>query len=79
MDPVDHEMPPWHHPGSSPQTPCNTCYCKSCCYHCIVCFTKKGLGISYGRKKRRRPTTAERHTDNKDPVPEQSPTITSRK
>nr|AAO47097.1 tat protein [Human immunodeficiency virus 1] len=78
MDPVDPEMPPWHHPGSQPQTPCNNCYCKSCCYHCYVCLVRKGLGISYGRKKRRRPATAS-HPDNKDPVPEQSPSITNRK
>nr|CAA75983.1 tat [Human immunodeficiency virus 1] len=70
MDPVDPEMPPWHHPGSQPQTPCNKCFCKKCCYHCYVCFTRKGLGISYGRKKRRRPAAA-RHPDNKDLVPEQ--------
>nr|AYP19849.1 tat protein [Human immunodeficiency virus 1] len=79
MDPVDPKMPPWHHPGSQPPTPCNKCYCKKCCYHCYVCFTSKGLGISYGRKKRRRPATAARHPDNKDPVPEQSPPITTRK
>nr|AAA02760.1 TAT-1 {exons 1 and 2} [human immunodeficiency virus 1 HIV-1, Peptide Partial, 75 aa] [Human immunodeficiency virus 1] len=29
------------------------CYCKKCCFHCYACFTRKGLGISYGRKKRR--------------------------
>nr|QIU85214.1 tat protein [Human immunodeficiency virus 1] len=53
MEPVDPRLEPWKHPGSQPRTACNTCYCKSCCFHCIVCFTKKGLGISYGRKKRR--------------------------
>nr|ALX35345.1 tat protein [Human immunodeficiency virus 1] len=79
MDPVDPEVPPWHHPGSQPKTPCNNCYCKRCCYHCIVCFTKKGLGISHGRKKRRRPAATASHPDNKDPVPEQSLSSTSRK
>nr|ALX35417.1 tat protein [Human immunodeficiency virus 1] len=77
MDPVDPEVPPWHHPGSQPQTPCNTCYCKKCCYHCFLCFTSKGLGLSHGRKKRRRPATAASHPDNKDPVPEQPPAITN--
>nr|QGU21957.1 tat protein [Human immunodeficiency virus 1] len=53
MEPVDPSLEPWNHPGSQPKTPCNNCYCKKCCFHCLVCFTKKGLGISYGRKKRR--------------------------
>nr|QLL22117.1 tat protein [Human immunodeficiency virus 1] len=53
MDPVDPRLEPWQHPGSQPKTACNTCYCKKCCVHCQVCFLKKGLGISYGRKKRR--------------------------
>ncbi|AAD03182.1 Tat [Human immunodeficiency virus 1] len=52
MDPVDPKLEPWNHPGSQPQTACNNCYCKKCCYHCQMCFLKKGLGISYGRKKR---------------------------
>ncbi|AGE13514.1 tat protein [Human immunodeficiency virus] len=73
-------MPPWHHPGSQPQTPCNTCYCKKCCYHCYVCFTSKGLGISYGRKKRRRrPAVGASRPDNKAFVPEQPTAITDRK
>nr|QAU01934.1 tat protein [Human immunodeficiency virus 1] len=54
MDPVDPNLEPWKHPGSQPKTACNNCYCKKCCLHCQVCFTRKGLGISYGRKKRRR-------------------------
>nr|ASU62929.1 tat protein [Human immunodeficiency virus 1] len=54
MEPVDPNLEPWNHPGSHPSTPCNKCYCKYCCYHCQVCFLTKGLGISYGRKKRRR-------------------------
>nr|AAZ91832.1 tat protein [Human immunodeficiency virus 1] len=52
MEPVDPNLEPWNHPGSQPQTPCNNCYCKHCSYHCLVCFQTKGLGISYGRKKR---------------------------
>nr|AYE54802.1 tat protein [Human immunodeficiency virus 1] len=53
MEPVDPSLEPWKHPGSQPSTPCTQCYCKKCCFHCQVCFIKKGLGISYGRKKRR--------------------------
>nr|AJP61603.1 tat protein [Human immunodeficiency virus 1] len=53
MEPVDPRLEPWKHPGSQPKTPCTKCYCKKCCFHCQVCFMKKGLGISYGRKKRR--------------------------
>nr|ALP12691.1 tat protein [Human immunodeficiency virus 1] len=53
MEPVDPRLEPWKHPGSQPKTPCTSCYCKQCCFHCQVCFLKKGLGISYGRKKRR--------------------------
>nr|ADK75335.1 tat protein [Human immunodeficiency virus 1] len=52
MEPVDPSLEPWKHPGSQPKTACNPCYCKRCCYHCQVCFITKGLGISYGRKKR---------------------------
>nr|ADF85901.1 tat protein [Human immunodeficiency virus 1] len=53
MEPVDPRLEPWKHPGSQPPTPCNTCYCKKCCFHCQKCFITKALGISYGRKKRR--------------------------
>nr|QIU84365.1 tat protein [Human immunodeficiency virus 1] len=53
MKPVDPKLEPWKHPGSQPKTPCTKCYCKQCCFHCQVCFLKKGLGICYGRKKRR--------------------------
>nr|QOL06334.1 tat protein [Human immunodeficiency virus 1] len=53
MEPVDPRLEPWKHPGSQPRTSCSKCYCKKCCLHCQVCFTQKGLGISYGRKKRR--------------------------
>nr|ALP13193.1 tat protein [Human immunodeficiency virus 1] len=53
MEPVDPRLEPWNHPGSQPGTACTNCYCKKCCFHCQVCFMQKGLGISYGRKKRR--------------------------
>nr|QHW03368.1 tat protein [Human immunodeficiency virus 1] len=53
MDPVDPSLAPWEHPGSQPRTACNNCYCKKCCLHCQKCFLTKGLGIFYGRKKRR--------------------------
>ncbi|AAC82620.1 tat protein [HIV-1 CRF04_cpx] len=53
MEPVDPDLEPWNHPGSQPTTDCNKCFCKKCCWHCQVCFLKKGLGISYGRKKRK--------------------------
>nr|ADF85992.1 tat protein [Human immunodeficiency virus 1] len=53
MEPVDPRLEPWKHPGSQPKTDCTNCYCKKCCFHCQKCFTTKGLGISYGRKKRR--------------------------
>nr|QLK12536.1 tat protein [Human immunodeficiency virus 2] len=40
-----------------PLEPCtNKCYCKRCSFHCQLCFSKKGLGISYERKGRRRRT-----------------------
>nr|ABG91353.1 tat protein [Human immunodeficiency virus 1] len=70
MDPVDPNIEPWNHPGSQPATPCNNCYCKMCCLHCQVCFIKKGLGISYGRKKRRqRRGTPQGNKDHQNPVP----------
>nr|ACR55116.1 tat protein [Human immunodeficiency virus 1] len=74
MDPVDPNLDPWNHPGSQPTTACNKCYCKKCCYHCQVCFLKKGLGISYGRKKRRqRRDTPHNSKDHQTPIPKQSP------
>ncbi|ACR55499.1 tat protein [Human immunodeficiency virus 1] len=72
MDPVDPNLEPWNHPGSQPSTACNSCYCKRCCYHCQCCFITKGLGISYGRKKRgqrRRPPQGNK--THQGPVPEQ--------
>nr|ACD02809.1 tat protein [Human immunodeficiency virus 1] len=53
MELVDPNLEPWNHPGSQPTTPCTGCFCKKCCFHCYRCFITKGLGISYGRKKRR--------------------------
>nr|AKP06587.1 tat protein [Human immunodeficiency virus 1] len=72
MEPVDPSIEPWNQPGSQPKTACNQCYCKKCCYHCQICFLKKGLGIYYGRKKRRqrRPASHSSKT-HQDPIPEQ--------
>nr|AAD17120.1 Tat [Human immunodeficiency virus 1]AAD17129.1 Tat [Human immunodeficiency virus 1] len=75
MEPVDPKLEPWNHPGSQPKTPCTKCFCKGCSYHCLVCFQTKGLGISYGRKKRgqRRsaPPRSEDHQNliSKQPLP----------
>nr|UVJ62112.1 tat protein [Human immunodeficiency virus 1] len=75
MELIDPNLEPWNHPGSQPTTACNQCFCKSCSYHCLVCFQKKGLGISYGRKKRgrrrRAPPSSEDHQDpvSKQPLP----------
>nr|AWD46116.1 tat protein [Human immunodeficiency virus 1] len=72
MDPVDPNLEPWNHPGSQPQTPCNTCFCKRCSYHCMRCVLNKGLGISYGRKKRRQRRSAPPSSkDHQDPLPKQ--------
>nr|WIV69189.1 tat protein [Human immunodeficiency virus 1] len=72
MEPVDPSLEPWKHPGSRPHTACNSCYCKKCCFHCQVCFIKKGLGIYYGRKKRRpRRRTPQSSKDHQTPIPEQ--------
>nr|AGG96062.1 tat protein [Human immunodeficiency virus 1] len=72
MEPIDPNLEPWNHPGSQPKTACNKCYCKKCSYHCLVCFQTKGLGISYGRKKRkqrrRAPPSSE---DHQNPLPKQ--------
>nr|AAN73640.1 tat protein [Human immunodeficiency virus 1] len=74
MEPVDPNLEPWNHPGSQPRTPCNKCYCKKCCYHCPKCFLTKGLGISYGRKKRRpRRRTSQGGQAHQDPIPKQPP------
>nr|WMD30824.1 tat protein [Human immunodeficiency virus 1] len=79
MDPVDPSLEPWNHPGSKPTTACNQCYCKNCCWHCQLCFLKKGLGISYGRKKRKHRRGAPRSSKNhQNPVPKQPTPSTSR-
>nr|ABK51648.1 tat protein [Human immunodeficiency virus 1] len=71
MEPIDPKIEPWNQPGSQPKTACNQCYCKKCCYHCQLCFLKKGLGISNGRKKRRpRRTTPYGSKNHQDPIPE---------
>nr|AHC29976.1 tat protein [Human immunodeficiency virus 1] len=73
MEPVDPNLEPWNHPGSRPKTACNKCYCKRCSYHCLVCFQTKGLGISYGRKKRRQRRSAPQSSeDHQNPIPKQS-------
>ncbi|ALX35309.1 tat protein [Human immunodeficiency virus 1] len=80
MEPVDPNKEPWNHPGSQPKTACNQCYCKKCCYHCQMCFLKKGLGISYGRKKRRQRRTAPPGSKNhQDLIPKQPLPQTQRK
>nr|BAE95957.1 Tat [Human immunodeficiency virus 1] len=72
MDPVDPSLEPWNHPGSQPKTACNKCYCKACCWHCQVCFLNKGLGISYGRKKRRQHRgPSQNNKDHQNPVSKQ--------
>nr|ULA48984.1 tat protein [Human immunodeficiency virus 1]ULA48993.1 tat protein [Human immunodeficiency virus 1]ULA49002.1 tat protein [Human immunodeficiency virus 1]ULA49011.1 tat protein [Human immunodeficiency virus 1]ULA49020.1 tat protein [Human immunodeficiency virus 1] len=72
MDPVDPRLEPWKHPGSQPKTACTSCYCKKCCFHCQVCFTQKGLGLSYGRKKRRQRRRAPPSgQSNQVPLPKQ--------
>nr|WEU85095.1 tat protein [Human immunodeficiency virus 1] len=72
MEPVDPNLEPWKHPGSQPRTACTNCYCKRCCLHCQVCFTKKGLGIFYGRKKRRQRRRAPQSSEgHQNPLPKQ--------
>nr|AYP19920.1 tat protein [Human immunodeficiency virus 1] len=72
MEPVDPNLEPWNHPGSQPTTPCSKCYCKWCCWHCQLCFLNKGLGISYGRKKRRpRRGTSQGSKDHQNLIPKQ--------
>nr|ACT21563.1 tat protein [Human immunodeficiency virus 1] len=72
MEPVDPKLEPWNHPGSQPATACSNCYCKKCCLHCQVCFLTKGLGISYGRKKRkRRRGPPQGNKDHQNPIPKQ--------
>nr|WEU84592.1 tat protein [Human immunodeficiency virus 1] len=73
MEPVDPNLEPWKHPGSQPKTACTNCYCKKCSFHCQVCFMKKGLGIFYGRKKRRQRRSApQSREDHQNLISEQS-------
>nr|QNG98183.1 tat protein [Human immunodeficiency virus 1] len=77
MEPVDPNLEPWKHPGSQPTTNCSNCYCKKCVWHCQICFLKKGLGISYGRKKRKhRRGTPQSSNNHQDPIPKQPLPIT---
>nr|QOL03033.1 tat protein [Human immunodeficiency virus 1] len=77
MEPVDPSLEPWKHPGSQPKTACTPCYCKQCCFHCQVCFIRKALGISYGRKKwrqrRRAPQDSETHQASLSKQPASQP------
>nr|AXP14236.1 tat protein [Human immunodeficiency virus 1] len=74
MELVDPNLEPWNHPGSQPTTACSKCYCKKCCWHCQLCFLKKGLGISHGRKKRKhRRRTPPSSKDHQNPIPKQPP------
>nr|QKS74996.1 tat protein [Human immunodeficiency virus 1] len=79
MEPVDPNIEPWNQPGSRPKTACTPCYCKKCCFHCQMCFLNKGLGISYGRKKRRQRRTAPPGSKtHQDPIPKQPLSQTQR-
>nr|QGA78633.1 tat protein [Human immunodeficiency virus 1] len=79
MEPVDPNLEPWKHPGSQPKTACTNCYCKKCCFHCQVCFIKKALGISYGRKKRRqRRRTPQGSEDHQNLISKQPSSRTQR-
>nr|QOL05274.1 tat protein [Human immunodeficiency virus 1]QOL05282.1 tat protein [Human immunodeficiency virus 1] len=73
MEPVDLNLEPWKHPGSQPKTPCTPCFCKKCCFHCQVCFITKGLGISYGRKKRRQRRRASQDSQTHQVTPSKQP------
>nr|QMX87872.1 tat protein [Human immunodeficiency virus 1] len=78
MEPVHPRLEPWKHPGSKPRTPCTKCYCKKCCFHCQVCFTTKGLGISYGRKKRRQRRRTSQDSENHQVSLSKQPTSQAR-
>nr|AGB52100.1 tat protein [Human immunodeficiency virus 1] len=76
MEIVNPNLKPWNHPGSQPTTPCTKCYCKQCCFHCYRCFITKGLGISYGRKKRRRRRNAPQDSQtNQEPLSKHPPIL----
>nr|CAE46402.1 tat protein [Simian immunodeficiency virus] len=55
-------------PFAGNKTPCNTCYCKHCAYHCQLCFLQKGLGIVYGRAPRKRPRARQSGTPDQEAV-----------
>nr|AHN54905.2 tat protein [Human immunodeficiency virus 1] len=78
MEPVDPRLEPWKHPGSHAKTPCTKCYCKKCCLHCQVCFINKGLGISYGRKKRKQRRRAPQDSENHQVSLSKQPTSQAR-
>nr|QKS75319.1 tat protein [Human immunodeficiency virus 1] len=73
MEPIDPNLEPWNHPGSQPDTACNNCYCKHCCYHCLSCFHKKGLRISYGKKKRRQRQRAPQSSEDHQSIVSKQP------
>ncbi|AAT68798.1 tat protein [Simian immunodeficiency virus] len=57
-------------------TPHPACMCKACILHCQLCFIQKGLGISYGPRRRKRKCrreytpAAESNQPDQDFVPE---------
>ncbi|ABO61048.1 tat protein [Simian immunodeficiency virus] len=69
MDPSVENLPPEQRPGAAPTTPCSSCYCKRCAFHCMLCFQKKALGISYGRRFRKRPRSDQNVQNHPNPVP----------
>nr|1TAC_A Chain A, TAT PROTEIN [Human immunodeficiency virus 1] len=72
LDPVDPNIEPWNHPGSQPKTASNRAHAKKSAYHSQVAFITKGLGISYGRKKRRqRRRPSQGGQTHQDPIPKQ--------
>nr|AJP61664.1 tat protein [Human immunodeficiency virus 1] len=72
MNLVNPNLEPWYLPRSHPQTPCNNYFGKKCTYHCQACFLTKGLGISYGRKKRRpRRSAPPSSEDHQNPISKQ--------
>nr|AAR02371.1 tat protein [Simian immunodeficiency virus] len=68
MDPSVEELPKEQRPGAAPATPCTSCFCKKCAFHCVLCFQKKALGISYGRRFRKRSRADSSLPSHSDPV-----------
>ncbi|AAD12151.1 tat protein [Simian immunodeficiency virus] len=56
----------------------NTCCCKKCCFHCILCFQQKGLGLHYYVHRKRRRVTSILETQQ-DPRTKNSQTEKKRK